>query len=97
MPQPVKEVLYGSWFKTDELIDLNGWSFVHAGFGFLFGKYAGGYIEPTYLNLVLVHSGWEAFQLAIGMTKPTTAGAVDIAFDTAFSLAGLWLYNQTNK
>ncbi len=93
-PEPVKNVLYKTWY-VNYPIELNGWSFVHMGFGAafrLFGERVG--VQPSLLNLVLVHTGWEAFQLAIGMTKPDLAGVVDIAFDTGFSMAGWWLADR---
>jgi len=90
MPQPVRDTLYKSWYKT-ETIDLNGWSFMHALSGAIFA-----YLFPkqTVLMWIFIHTLWEIYQIIIGMTQikeNPKEESVDVFFDTLFSVIGFFV------
>jgi hypothetical protein len=86
----INKTLYNSWYKTN-LIDLNGWSFMHAFSGMLFASF---FLKQTLLTWIFIHTIWEIYQILIGMTKikeNTLEESIDIFFDTLFAVLGFIL------
>jgi hypothetical protein len=102
LPERIRRFLgtfvYGS-YQTP--VYINYWSFMHAFSGILLALLLlrapqwipfSQLLNP-YLYGFLVHTVWELWQVAIGMSRPFTAqghnGLTDIVLDTAFFMVGM--------
>lgn len=75
-------------------IYLNYWSIMH----FLSGVLVYAAISQNWIYALIIHTLWEMWQMAIGMTKyRTIRGLVDILMDTAAFLAGFALMSHIDK
>lgn len=74
------------------LVYVNYWSVIHFVSGVLvfMGLRQLG-IANYFLIGLIIHTLWEFWQLAIGMTKVTARGIIDIGMDTAFFMSGIGL------
>jgi hypothetical protein len=99
LPETVKRVLrrdiLGSAEKT---FYISGWSIIHFISGILFGylylyfKYD---ITLYALNMLILHTCWEVWQILIGMSKPYkltgTSNIVDTLVDTLLFMCGAYI------
>jgi hypothetical protein len=96
IPEPIKLWLYVPLYKT-EYIEINGWSAIH----FFTGLFVAIFLPAvTLLQWFLIHTLWEIYQVAIGMSKvfPDKENKdewikeiIDVIFDTIFSVLGFAL------
>lgn len=68
---------------------VNGWSGMHLLSGILVERYG-----FSTLQAIIIHSGWELFQLSIGMTRYKSEDALDIFYDTFFYMIGYALSSR---
>jgi hypothetical protein len=102
LPDKIKYILgrdiIGSSKKT---FYISGWSLVHfingiiAGYLYIYFKYN----RRLYtLNLLILHTLWELWQMVIGMAKPFTftgrSNIIDTLIDTIFFMSGTWLIRK---
>jgi len=103
LPQSLKNVLGTMLFKypnvkEDYVFYIQGWSIVHFVSGVLFGYFylkLGWNITNYYYNAFVVHTLWEIWQIAIGMSKPLMLSGrnstVDIIVDTIMFMIGAYV------
>lgn len=100
LPTPVKKLLATDLIGSSQrTFYISGWSIMH----FLSGLICGilynraGILRPEkyYLNLFIIHSLWELWQVVIGMSHPLKligrSNLVDIILDTVFFMFGAYL------
>lgn len=85
--------LFGNY---NTLIYITYWSVLHFLSGVLFAYVCARYsLQSPYVLGFWVHTAWEAWQVAIGMSHPLRLtghnGLIDIAMDTALFMAGMWI------
>lgn len=93
LPAPVVEVLdrYIVGDKTT-LFYLNGWHINHFFSGVFFACLVFWFRIPSpLLTYIVVHTLWELWQIAIGMTPLTLRGMLDILVDTGVGILGYTL------
>lgn len=109
LPDSVKNSLtaniIGSSKKT---FYISGWSIIHiingliVGFLYLFFKYD---IKRYLINMLIIHTVWEVWQILIGMSKPYkltgSNNLIDTIMDTLLFMLGAYvilkLYHKTYK
>ena len=109
LPDSVKNSLtsniIGSSKKT---FYISGWSIIHiingliVGFLYLFFKYD---IKRYAINMLIIHTVWEVWQMLIGMSKPYkltgSNNLIDTIMDTLLFMLGAYvilkLYHKTYK
>ena len=109
LPDSVKNSLtsniIGSSKKT---FYISGWSIIHiingliVGFLYLFFNYD---IKRYAINMLIIHTVWEAWQMLIGMSKPYkltgSNNLIDTIIDTLLFMLGAYvilkLYHKTYK
>ena len=92
LPPVVTGVLYKKWFVSG-LVELNGWSFVHAMSGcasaaWMMKTCPGSSRQRMRRNLLVTHILWEWIQFAVERERATPRWAVDAVIDTIFYMAG---------
>ena len=89
LPEKVHKVLDKPWFKIKGA-EIGGWSAFH----FLMGVLTALFIN-SYICAFVIHTVWEAYQVAIGMTKLQYSSARwDTLFDTIFYMVGFFVGKQ---
>ena len=99
LPEPIKDLLeQGIYFDNKESIYINGWTGIHFLSGFITGKI---YLkkqlslENYYLNLFIIYTLWEFWQVFIGMAKPWklegASNLIDSIIDTLAFMLGTYL------
>lgn len=73
------------------------WSVLHFLSGVLFVYICARYsLQSPYVLGFWLHTAWEAWQVAIGMSHPLRLighnGLIDILMDTALFMAGMWVF-----
>jgi hypothetical protein len=87
LPTTIKLYLYRYIVGNDHtLFYLNYWSVLH----FLSGI-AIAFVTKSPMTALLVHTLWELWQKAIGMTTWNLRGAIDTVVDTGLFMTGLYL------
>ena len=87
LPTTIKLYLYRYIVGNDHtLFYLNYWSVIH----FLSGITLA-FLTKSPMTALLVHTLWELWQRAIGMTKWNLRGAIDTVVDTGLFMIGHWL------
>ena len=89
---------------TNYTFYIQGWTFIHFLNGIIFGYLylSFGYIKNNYfINMFILHTLWEVWQIIIGMSKPWTIigrnNIVDTFVDTFVFLLGSYLILQLRK
>lgn len=99
VPQSVKKILDTLLYKSSNYsFYVEIWHIVHFITGFLLGViyiYIGYNIKTYYLNLFIIHTIWEYWQVYIGMSKPLRLtyhnNLFDILFDTVIFMVGSYI------
>jgi hypothetical protein len=104
LPEKVKNIL-----GTDLIGDskktfyVSGWSMVHLFSGIIFGYlylYFKGNDRLYFLNLFILHTIWEFWQMLIGMAKPYKltgrSSLIDSIMDTLFFMLGAYSVKRFN-
>lgn len=102
LPTPIKKLLDKSIYMTsNHSFYINGWTIVHWGSGILVGAlylYFGKSISSYYLNLLIIHTLWELWQVFIGMAKPWKltghSNLIDSFVDTIVFMIGSYISLQ---
>jgi hypothetical protein len=79
------------------LLYINNWSIVHLLSGVLtaYVLLRIGSQKDLYVQALLLHTSWELWQILGKNTLiGTTRGQLDVLMDTAFFMAGVWLYKR---
>jgi|688.fasta_scaffold227600_1 hypothetical protein len=83
---------------------IQGWTFIHFVNGIIFGYLYlyFGYIKKYYfMNMFILHTLWELWQIIIGMSKPWNIigrnNIIDILVDTSSFLLGSYLILHLRK
>ena len=88
VPQPVKKVLDMLLYKSSNYsFYVEIWHIVHFITVFLLGViyiYLGYNIKTYYLNLFIIHTIWEYWQVYIGMSKPLRLSYHNNLFDILY-------------
>ena len=81
--------------NNTSLIYINYWSILHflSGVIVFLGLYLLG-IKKYYIIALLIHTFWEFWQIAIGMTKVDLRGIIDIMMDTMFFMTGVGIMSR---
>ena len=107
LPKIVRDVLGTILFKypnveEDYVFYIQGWSIVHFVSGMVFGylyTHLGFNDLNYYYNAFIIHTLWELWQIAIGMSKPFKLSGrnsfVDIIVDTIFFMIGAYFVKNT--
>ena len=89
---------------TNYTFYIQGWTFIHFINGILFGYLYlyFGYIKKYYfMNMFILHTLWELWQIIIGMSKPLNIigrnNIIDILVDTSSFMLGSYLSLQVRK
>lgn len=91
LPPAIRQILTQYWVGDDHsLFYVNNWSLVHFASGILTAALTPTAWNPFLVGLV-IHTVWEAWQIAIGMTRLNTRGFIDIGLDTVWFMGGVWL------
>jgi hypothetical protein len=99
LPENVKRVLNRDILgSTEKTFYISGWSIIHFISGILFGylylyfKYD---IRSYALNMLILHTLWEVWQILIGMSKPHKLtgknNIIDTLVDTLLFMGGAWI------
>lgn len=106
LPEPIKNFLSIFIYKypntkneADFIFYIQWWSIVHlingiiVGFLYLYFRYN---IQNYFLNMFIIHTIWEIWQVIIGMSKPYNIigrnGLIDTITDTILFMFGSYLY-----
>lgn len=95
LPNHIRTYLQRYWVGDNHsLYYITNWTFVHFWSGFVLAIIMKFIFHSSNIYLITfqIHMLWELWQIIIGMTPWTTLrGIVDIANDTLFYMAGVWL------
>jgi hypothetical protein len=106
LPKTVRDVLGTILFKypnveEEYIFYIQGWSIVHFISGMVFGylyTHLGFNDLNYYYNAFIIHTLWELWQIAIGMSKPFKLSGrnsfVDIIVDTIFFMIGAYIVKK---
>ena len=96
LPKEVRTFLKQYWIGNDtSLFYITNWTFVHMLSGVLTAYTLSIWFPkvPLFWTGLLLHTLWELWQMAIGMTPiRTLRGQVDTVVDTLAFLIGMYLY-----
>ncbi len=98
LPPAVRRWLETYWIgNASTIFYITNWTFVHALSGVLTAHSLSVWFPklPLFWTAFVVHTLWELWQMAIGMTKYTTLrGQVDTVVDTVAFLIGVYVYTK---
>jgi hypothetical protein len=96
LPNEVRTILKYYWVGNDRSIFyITNWTLVHMLSGVLTAHTLSMWFPkvPFFWTGLLIHTLWELWQIAIGMTKfRTLRGQIDIVVDTMAFLIGMYVY-----
>jgi hypothetical protein len=87
LPTMIRLYLYRHIIGNEHtLFYLNYWSIIHFLSGVLLA-----FVSGNWMTALLVHTLWEIWQRAIGMSYWNLRGSIDTVVDTVLFMAGHWL------
>ena len=103
LPKSVRDFLQkGFYFDDREAVYINGWTGIHFLSGFIAGRIYqknGWSMDNYYLNMFIIHTIWELWQVFIGMAKPWklegASNLIDSTIDTAAFMLGAYFAKLT--
>jgi hypothetical protein len=101
LPTPVRRFLEHYYIGTNtSLFYINNWSIIHFLSGvitsFLLLKYVPE--KNLFITSFMIHTIWELWQIVGKNTLIGTArGQLDVLVDTAFFMAGVWVYQRYGR
>jgi hypothetical protein len=103
LPENIKNILGTDLIGTSEkTFYVSGWSIVHLINGIIIGyiylHYLNGDSRLYTLNLFIIHTIWEFWQMLIGMAKPYKltgrSNLIDTIMDTIFFMVGAYIISK---
>ena len=99
LPVSVKHILHRDIIgSSNNTFYISGWSIIHFINGILFGYfylYFNYKIKTYALNMLILHTCWEVWQILIGMSKPykltDSNNLIDTTVDTLLFMSGAYI------
>ena len=95
LPDKIVKILDQYIIGSDHsIVYINYWSVLH----FISGIFVYLFLTRKWNNAIIIHTIWEMWQIAIGMTKyKTNRGIIDISMDTIVYMVGFLLTDQITR
>ena len=104
LPKSIRSLLEkGVYFDNTQTFYINGWTGIHFLAGYISGIIYFKLDKPLdqyFLNMVMIHTLWELWQVFIGMAKPWRlsgpSNLIDTIVDTVAFMGGAYLVKIQN-